>query len=170
MKCTRFCFTCVEGLKGLLNVLIALGSSHDYVTLTLPMDIDVSLIFPEWADDTVMAQKVYAGMVRVVNVETVLKGARYIGGGRVSISITDGQVKENNGVFDIVFEDGKATSVTRTNGNADVDMGINEFSHLIIGNGDTKALEFMDHVMVHQNTETLGQVFYRKPNRILEYF
>ena len=170
MKCTRFCFTCVEGLKGLLNVLIALGSSHDDVTLTLPMDIDVSLIFPEWADDTVMAQKVYAGMVRVVNVETVLKGARYIGGGRVSISITDGQVKENNGVFDIVFEDGKATSVTRTNGNADVDMGINEFSHLIIGNGDTKALEFMDHVMVHQNTETLGQVFYRKPNRILEYF
>ena len=70
----------------------------------------------------------------------------------------------------MVFEDGKATSVTRTNGNADVDMGINEFSHLIIGNGDTKALEFMDHVMVHQNTETLGQVFYRKPNRILEYF
>ena len=64
-------------------------------------------------------------MVRVVNVETVLKGARYIGSGKVSISISDGQIKENNGVFEVAFQDGRAVSVQKVCGNGDVDMGIN---------------------------------------------
>lgn len=170
LECTRFCFTCVEGLKGLLNVLIALGSDHHYAALALPMDIDMSLIFPEWADDAATAAKYYSGMVRVINVEAVLKGARYVGSGRVLISISDKQIEENNGVFEIVFRDGKALSIKRVNEEADVSMGINEFSRLIIGAGDVKSLEYMDHVTVHKNVETLGQVFYRKPNMILEYF
>ena len=32
LNCTRFCFTCGEGLKGLFQVLLALGSNHEYVT------------------------------------------------------------------------------------------------------------------------------------------
>lgn len=167
--CTRLCFTCPEGLKGLFQVLLALGSDHEYVTLTLPVDVDMSLFFPEWSGDAV-ARKLYAGMVRVVNVETVLKGARYMGSGRVSISIRDRQIEENNGIYEIVFQGGRAVSVQKTGGSMDVDMGINEFSHLIIGNGDVKALEFMEHVSVHKNKEALSQVFYRKPNLIMEDF
>ena len=75
LNCTRFCFTCGEGLKGLFQVLLALGSNHEYVTLTLPTDVDMSLFFPEWSSGA-SARKLYAGMVRVVNVENVLKGAR----------------------------------------------------------------------------------------------
>ena len=142
LNCTRFCFTCGEGLKGLFQVLLALGSNHEYVTLTLPTDVDMSLFFPEWSSGA-SARKLYAGMVRVVNVETVLKGARYIGSGKVSISISDGQIKENNGVFEVAFQDGRAVSVQKVCGNGDVDMGINEFSHLIIGNGDVRSMEFM---------------------------
>lgn len=169
LNCTRFCFTCAEGLKGLFQVLLALGSNHEYVTLTLPTDVDMSLFFPEWSGGA-SARKLYAGMVRVVNVETVLKGARYIGSGKVSISISDGQIKENNGVFEVAFQDGRAVSVQKVCGNGDVDMGINEFSHLIIGNGDVRSMEFMEHVIVHKNKEALGQVFYRKPNMIMEDF
>ena len=55
-------------------------------------------------------------------------------------------------------------------GDVDMDMGINEFSHLIIGNGDVRSMEFMEHVIVHKNKEALGQVFYRKPNMIMEDF
>ena len=169
LNCTRFCFTCGEGLKGLFQVLLALGSNHEYVTLTLPTDVDMSLFFPEGSSGA-SARKLYAGMVRVVNVETVLKGARYIGSGKVSISISDGQIKENNGVFEVAFQDGRAVSVQKVCGNGDVDMGINEFSHLIIGNGDVRSMEFMEHVIVHKNKEALGQVFYRKPNMIMEDF
>lgn len=170
LECTRFCFTCVEGLKGLLNVLTALGSSHNCVTLTLPMDIDMSLVFPEWADGGAGAAKCYSGMVRVVNVEAVLNGARYRGSGRVSLSVSDGQIEENNGVWETVFRDGKAVLVKKTDADADAEMGINEFSRLIIGAGDVKSLEFMDHATVHKNVEMLARVFYRKPNMILEYF
>ncbi len=171
LNCTRFCFTCGEGLKGLFQVLLALESNHEYVTLTLPTDVDMSLFFPEWSSGA-SARKLYAGMVRVVNVETVLKGARYIGSGKVSISISDGQIKENNGVFEVAFQDGRAVSVQKVcgNGDVDMDMGINEFSHLIIGNGDVRSMEFMEHVIVHKNKEALGQVFYRKPNMIMEDF
>ena len=93
-----------------------------------------------------------------------------MGSGRVSISIRDRQIEENNGIYEIVFQDGRAVSVQKTGGSMDVDMGINEFSHLIIGNGDVKALEFMEHVSVHKNKEALSQVFYRKPNLIMEDF
>lgn len=170
LECIRFCFTCVEGLKGLLNVLIALGSSHNCVTLTLPVDIDMSLVFPEWADGGAGAKKYFSGMVRVVNVETVLWGARYIGSGIVSVSVSDRQIEDNNGIWQVVFRDGKAVSVKKADIDADVSMGINEFSRLIIGAGDVKSLEFMDHVTVHKNAEMLAQIFYRKPNMILEYF
>lgn len=172
LECTRFCFTCAEGLKGLLNILIALGSDHDYAMMEMPADIDMSLIFPEWSGNGAVAKKYYFGMVRVVNVEAVLNGARYIGSGKAYISISDKQIEENNGVFEVVFQDGKAVSVKKadTGTDADVSMGINEFSRLIIGAGDVKSLEFMEHVTVHKNAEVLGQIFYRKPNLILEGF
>ena len=160
----------MEGLKGLFNVLIAMGSDHDYVTLMLPMDIDMSLIFPEWSGGAASARKCHSGMVRVINVETALKGARYMGSGEICLSINDKQIEENNSVFKIVFRDGKAVSVKKVDADADVNMGINEFSHLIIGSGDVKSLEFMDHVTIHRNADTLKQIFYRKPNMIMEYF
>ena len=170
LECTRLCVTCAEGLKGLFNVLLALGSDHDCVTLTLPVDMDMSLFFPEWSCGASSICKYYAGMVRVVNVETVLKGARYIGSGTILLSISDQQIKENNGVFEIVFQDGKALTVKKVDADADVSMGINEFSRLIIGTGDIHSLEFMDHVTIHKNAEKLKQIFYRKPNMIVEYF
>lgn len=177
LTCTRFCFTCVEGLKGLLNILIALGSDHAFATLEVPADADLSLVLPEWSMGAVSQKRYWSGMVRVVNVETVLKGARYLGDGSLSIAITDRQIMENNGIFTVSFQNGKATSVTRkefsdtvTAGNADITMGINEFSRLIIGTCNTDSLPYMANVVVNAQSPAIAQVFYKKPNLILEYF
>lgn len=171
LKCTRFVFTCTEGLKGLLNILIALGSDHSYATIEVPADADLTLILPEWAMGAVTLNKRWAGMVRVVNVETVLKGARYCGSGSLTISVTDRQIADNCGTFAVTFSDGKAVSVAKVPAaSPDISMGINEFSRLIIGTCDTSSLPYLDNVTVHNVSACLDQVFYRKPNLILEYF
>lgn len=170
--CTRMCFTCVEGLKGLLNILIALGSDHGYTTFEVPADVDLTLILPEWSMGAVSLKKIWLGMVRVVNVEKALLGARYMGDGCVSIAIKDPQISSNTGTFKVTFKDGTCINIAKEEdcSSADVSMGINEFSRLIIGTCDTASLPYMDHVTVHNNKAPLSQVFYKKPNMILEYF
>ena len=74
-------------------------------------------------------------MVRAVNVESVLKKARYIGSGSVCVAVQDGQIPENNDSFTVTFADGRAVSVAR-GGEADVVMTAPTFSALITGIGD----------------------------------
>lgn len=171
LLCTRFVFTCPEGLKGLLNILIALGSDHAFATFEVPADIDLTLIFPEWSMGAISLQKQWTGMVRVVNVEKVLTGAQYIGNGEITIEILDCQIPENNGKFNITFTDGKAVSIQKDSSlEPDISMPINEFSRLIIGTCDCSTLPYLDKITIHKNTENLAKVFYKKPNLILEYF
>lgn len=170
LRCTRFCFTCLEGLKGLLNILIALGSDHAYATLEVPGDCDLTLIFPEWAG-AVTLKRYWPSMVRVINVEKVLSGARYKGDGSLTVGITDGQIPQNNGAFTVAFQDGRAVSVEKdASRSPDITMGINEFSRLIIGTCDSASLPFMENVTVRSASSCIDQVFYKKPNLITEYF
>lgn len=171
LQCFRFCFTCAEGLKGLLNLLISLGSSYDYADFEVPGDADVTLLLPEWSMGAVSLRKSWYGMVRVVNVEKVLAGARYLGSGTLSIAVSDRQIAENCGTFVVNFSDGRAVSVIKSPAAApDVSMEINEFSRLIIGACDAGALQYMNNAVIHTDTAAIGQVFYQKPNLILEYF
>lgn len=171
LYCTRFCFTGPEGLKGLLNVLLALGSDHSFATFELPEDVDLALVLAEWSMGAAGMVKEYAGMVRVINVEKVLTGARYRGSGSLAIEIADRQIPENCGCFAVEFDGGKAVKVAKDTGRmADISMGINEFSRLITGACDTASLPYMDKVTVHSDLDRISQVFYKKPAYILEYF
>ena len=83
ISCSRFLAVDAEGVKGLLNLLISLGSDHSYASFDLPADMDLSLILPEWAGHA-RKSSYFAGMVRAVNVQRILENARYQGNGRVS--------------------------------------------------------------------------------------
>ena len=178
ISASRFVFTCPEGLKGLLNILISLGSDHAHATFEVPADADLTLLLPEWSMGAVSLRKIWTGMVRVVNVEKVLRGARYLGNGKVRIGVTDPQISENNGVFEVEFEDGVCKNVRICGDNAcggadtqaDVTMPINEFSRLIIGTGDVSSLDYMERVTVHNPAAPLEKVFYKKPNLIVQFF
>lgn len=171
LQCNRFCCINAEGLKGLLNLLLSLGTDHAYATFELPADMDLSLILPEWSMGAASMKKLFAGMVRVVNVEKVLYGARYQGSGSLSIEILDKQIPENCGVFTVSFEHQKASSVVKDSAaTPDLSMGINEFSRLIIGEGSIASMEFMDNITVHGNLSEIEKVFYSKPSLIREYF
>lgn len=170
ISCTRFCPVDAEGIKGLLNLLISLGSDHDYATFKLPVNMDMSLILPEWAGGAARELD-FSGMVRVINAKKVLLGARYRGTGSIVLALTDKQIAENNGQFLIEFKDGRAVRVEKVSQpDFDVSMDINAFSRLIIGTRDVNALEYMEHVTVHGDLNEIGKVFYQKPAMIIEYF
>ena len=169
--CNRFCFTCAEGLKGLLNLLISLGSDHAYATFELPTDVDITPLLPEWSMGAVSVKKLPAGMVRVIHVENVLKGAAYRGDGCIALAIHDAQISENNDTFRVTFQNGVCTGVERTPfSKADICLDINDFSRLIIGACDISAFPYMEQVTVLRPEAPFEKMFFKKPNFIAEYF
>ena len=112
-----------------------------------------------------------AGMVRVINVESILKKAVYIGSGSIKLKITDSQISQNNGCFDVIFENGKAISVAKTQDAPDAEMEINIFSALISGVASFKnAVNWMEGLNVLQKDACFNQVFYPKSLMISDYF
>ena len=112
-----------------------------------------------------------AGMVRVVNVERVLRKARYMGGGSAVLRIRDPQIQENDRAFAIRFSEGRAVSVEETQEAPDAVLSIPAFSALISGVCDfPDAAEWMDGIEICRRTDALSQVFYRKPMMIVDYF
>ena len=124
----------------------------------------------EWSLGAVSWSVQSAGMVRVVNVKSVLEKARYIGSGTVCVAVQDGQIPENNDSFTVTFADGRTVSVER-GGEADAVMTVPTFSALIAGVGDfTEAREALPGLEVQKENPCLKQVFFRKPLMIADYF
>jgi predicted acetyltransferase len=170
LRCSRFFFTDPEGLKGLLNLLHSLASDHLYVYFELPTDLTITPLLPEWSLGAGKCEKVFWGMVRVVNVEKVLRIAKYCGDGSLIMQIKDDFIPQNNGSFFVHFKNGNAVEVCLTDRKADISLGINDFSRLIVGVCSVEALEFMDNVSVSTDPSKIAKVFYKKPNHITEYF
>lgn len=170
MFCKRFIFTDAEGLKGLMNLLLSCAADHEYVTFHLPKDQYIIPIFPEWSLGAAKCEKIFAGMVRVVNVQKALWMARYRGDGSLVIKVADPYISQNTGSFYVRFEGGTAVEVKATDLQTDIELGINDFSRLIVGAIDMNSLPFLDKVKVHTSLDKISKVFYQKPNYIVESF
>lgn len=171
ISCSRFVYTDLEGLKGLLNLARSYSSDHMFIRFALPTDQYITSLLPEWSLGAGSCDRALGGMARVVHVEKVLNKARYIGDGEIRIAITDPYIKENTGTFHVVFADGKATSVTKDDSNnADISLHITDFSRLIIGCLETEQISFLENVTINTDMNTISKVFYKKPVMLTEYF
>lgn len=170
LECSRFYFVDLEGFHGILGLLLTLSADHSHITLQLPTDVELGELLPEWSFGTVTQKRVQAGMVRVVNVEAVLKMARMRGTGSLVMDIADAQIPQNNGRFHVAFENGVTTSVTRTDAPADISLPIQDFSRMICGRYDVSALPYLSQVKLHCAPEKAAQVFYKKSMFITRYF
>lgn len=171
LVCSRFRFTDKEGYNGLLHLFKSLASDHRYVKFAIPAIPAMQYLMPEWSLGAASWSVLPAGMVRVIHVENVLKKARYIGSGTITLWIRDEQIPENNGPFTVTFQDGQAVSVTREERKADATLTIPAFSALICGVSDfSDAALWMNGLEVHNPSAPFGQVFYRKNMMIADYF
>lgn len=171
LVCRHFCFTDKEGYNGLMSLFRSFASDHRFVRFDLPADPGMFYLMPEWSLGAVKFTVVPAGMVRVINVKSVLKKARYKGSGHIVLKITDEIIPENCGCFEIRFTDGRADSVAQTSSTPDAILGIATFSALITGvcqfeeaNGRLEGFEILNI------DACFDRVFYQKPMMIRDYF
>lgn len=170
LVCSRFCFVDREGFCGLMSLFKSLSADHALVKFSLPAAEAMQYLFPEWSMGAAVCSLQPAGMVRVINAESVLKKAAYVGSGSVVLRIRDPQIPENDRTFAVRFSQGKAVSVEETPEEADAVLSIAAFSALITGVCDFRdAAEWMDGLEVRRPA-VLPQVFYRKPLMIVDPF
>lgn len=170
MQCKHFYFSDMEGFKGLLNHTLAFASYYEHIIFRLPLDINITSYISEWALYSYKRESYFNGMVRVVNVKKALMLANYKGNGSLVMKIEDKQIEQNNNTFEVVFENGKATSVELTEKSFDIGMTINDFSRLLIGTHAPEELKYIERLQINSDLDTLGKVFYKKLNFIADYF
>ena len=136
----------------------------------MPANLRLSHLIPEWSLYPASRNLEIFGMVRVVNVEKVLKLAKYKGSGNLIIKINDSIIEENNNTYAITFENDHLSSITKTNEMPHVEMGIDAFSTLIVGIYDSDSVLSFNNVTIFKNTENIKKVFYQKKCMLYEYF
>ncbi|MDO5401372.1 MAG: GNAT family N-acetyltransferase [Eubacteriales bacterium] len=171
LVCTWLFFTDREGFYGLMNLFKSLSADHKYVKFVLPSCTAMQYLCPEWSLGAALWALQPGGMVRVVNVQSVLQKARYAGSGAVTLEVRDRQVAQNNRRFAVSFENGKAVSVEGTGADADLSLDIATFSALIAGVWDfADSSRWMGGLTLHRDNPDLRKVFYRKPLMLVDYF
>ena len=162
-RCDRFHFTSARGFRALLGLLQTMSSDRSHARFYLPESKALRYLLPEWSLGAVGWQILSGGMVRVIRVQEVLKKAKCLGTGRVTLAIRDPQIPQNNGTFRICFQDGRVTEVAATEDPPDASMPICAFSALISGVCTfDEAAQWMPGVEAITHTPALNQLFYKK--------
>ncbi len=170
--CSRFCFADREGFAGLMQLFKSLSADHRYAKFQTPALPALQYLLPEWSLGAVTWTLLpSSGMVRAVNVQSVLEKARYRGNGQVKLEVQDGQISENNGRFVVTFAENRAVSVEKGTGEADAVLSVSAFSALIAGVCDfEEARHTFFGLTIRRENPVLDQVFFRKPLMITDYF
>ena len=174
--CDRLVYLGKEGMQGFLTLVKSMASDHVRVLYTIPACETMEFLVKEWSLGVYAESLIPLGMVRVVNVAHALKDAKYIGSGRFVIGMSDAQIADNNGNFEVVFENGKAVSVTKVADDVtpQIRMDIPAFSHGIFRGfrqgevSDYDGIEILDEDIV--SDRLIDQIFYPKNNFLMEYF
>ena len=170
--CSRFCFVDKDGFAGLMRLFKSLAADHALAKFQTPALPSAQYLLSEWSLGAV-EWKILAnsGMVRVINVRSVLEKAAYRGSGRIILEIQDPQIPQNNGRFAVTFTDGKAAEIALTQEDPDITLTIPAFSALISGVWDWDDARYALsglHVLNHQ--APLNRMFFRKRLMIVDFF
>lgn len=172
MVCKNFFCVDFEGLCGILQFVQNFSANYDAIKFTLPEFFRPEKAFSEFAVDYEYMISSFHGMARIIDVEKVLKLAKYNGSGKVTISLTDSYCPWNEGVYEIVFSQGNLKTLKKLSNDADIDaqMEIDDFTALISGRYSSTDFKYLPGLIVHGNTENLSKVFYRKKIFIWDLF
>lgn len=164
-----------SGPQALRQLLAFLGSQRPYadeVKLRLPLGVDISAWLTEvctaYDKRDVRREMVHLGASRVVDVEGVLKLARYLGEGSADIRVVDPACPWNDKCFHVEFDD-RCRSVTETD-RWDIRLTIGAFTAFILGARDLSEAAFLEGVEIGGNLENLRKIFYKKSIWLEDHF
>ncbi len=171
LLCDPFFFTDLQGFCGLLNLTYAFQAYADYLCFPLPLDRTITSLIPEWELSGARREKRFRGMVRVIDVCKVLELARYRGEGEAVIAVEDPILAENTGAYRVVYRQGRAEQVARTQDAPDISLTVGDFSRLIVGTAAMEELCFAGRLPEEAAASpALQGIFYSKPHFIANYF
>ena len=172
LKCRRFFFLSREGFQGLMHLFQTMACDYDTVSFVVPGSCDMEYLLPEWSLGALQMTLAPYGMVRVINVEEVLKKCHCHGCvGRLTIELHDPMIPQNNDTFTVDWRDGHVTAVERTKLEPDAVLDISAFSALIAGACDLDQAElWMKGLKVLKPESYPSLMFYRKPMMITDFF
>lgn len=170
LQTNMFWFSDAEGLRGLLQYARGFEVYYRNLCIKLAYDFPIAAYIREWAMYPQECKTYYMGMARVINVKRALECAAYCGDGELTIAVQDKYLSENDKTFAVVFENGRAVSVSETEAAADVAMPIAMFSRFLMGDPDCVYMEQFPGVSVHCDKAKAAKVFYPKPLLILDSF
>ncbi len=158
-----------EAFYGMLGFLYRLSAQYTYIEAVFPYDIDMRILIGE--PYRVKQEVNTHGMYRVVNVEKALELMRHPQGkGRYTIAVQDDFIAENTGVYAVTYENGAATSVQRTMGQADLSCNVTTLAQLTMGYAPLSTLAYRPDVVINGNEEILHSVFIKKDCYFADYF
>ena len=171
IECEEFFFADVQGFCGLLNLAHAFRSYADRIMISLPLDRAITPLVPEWKAEGVRREREFRGMVRVIDVCKALEVARYRGSGEAVIAVEDPVLTENTGRYHLVYRDGRAVQIARTEKEPALALSVGDFSRLIVGTGTLEELAFAGRIPAEATeSEDLRGIFYSKPHFIANFF
>ncbi len=179
LACTKIVFTDAEGLMGLLELVASYAADYRSVRFTVPEDIEIEAVLKEFSFGACKLHRSYMGMVRVINVEEALRLSSYQGDGKILLQITDPYIEENTGVFQVIYQEGKAAEICRVSETSAeekgktsvISMHIDRFSEFIFQNRPASDfLYYGEQSLTEEEVRKLEQTFARKTSFLMEYF
>lgn len=157
-------------LLGLFGLLRSMGAAYKTFAWDMPVWIDANTLFPEpYEIKQTITQR---GMARIVNVQKALQLLRYPDApGVFSVRVTDEQLPQNEGVWQVSFGGGEVRTEKSADGPADWTLDIRALTQIVLGYLDVGGLLWSRPGLEHPaNRETLERVFVRRAVLLTEFF
>lgn len=149
--------------------LYGLRARHEYVEFPLPCDVNILRLLPE--AKTAHCMRVPYGMARIVNVRAMLEQMHHPEGtGGYTIGVTDDILHENDGVFCVTYQGGKAAVSSAPHNKPDLRVSIGTLTQLVLGYISLDEAAVLPGVHVADSAPVLGRVFARKPTLLSYHF
>lgn len=180
MRCREFVFDSLTTLKALFSFARGFQADYDYIHFHAPACLNLACFCPDFVPHNSSRELANNGMVRVINMENALSGARYLTDGTVRIAVADPCLAGNNAVFTVSVKNGRASSVEKellpqgadlTGIDCDIAMPVSVFSAAITGHYLVRDFDFMEEVSYDKSRlSMLEGIFYKKDSFINNYF
>ncbi len=175
MDCTHFfgethdlIFADREAFLGLMDFVLTFSSNYDSIKFLLPSNIRLEGLINE--SNFTSCKTSSRGMVRVIDVEGILKLCKFKGTGELKINISDKYCDWNNGIFHVSFKNGVCENICKASEDFDISMDISTFSSLICGNYHSVHDCLKQDLEISNNSDDIEKVFYFKPNMVVDLF
>jgi predicted acetyltransferase len=185
LECKELIFDSFESLKALMAFAKTFSADYDKIRFKAPANLCLDYFCEDYSQSSSYRSFHQNGMVRAVNVHKLLEHAAYQGSGIISLQVNDSILPENNRVFTVTFNNGKASKVTsealytsdsEVDNNStellkpDLEMTINQFSAAILGKYQVSDLAYQEGINLNCSKEKAASLIFKKPCWINNFF